>query len=218
MAENIKTAVITGGHSFDVLGFHALFRGLAGIDTYIQHIDDFAASEEAVRDSYDVVLFYFFIQAGPADEGQPWYAGHPKTALEHLGETAQGIVVMHHGLLAYRDWPVWGEIVGIQDRSFTYAHGQKVPVSIAQPDHPITQGLSDWEMIDETYAMADAGAGSEILLTTTHPKSMRTLAWTRIYKNARVFCTASGHDNQTYANPMFQTVLARGIRWAARRL
>jgi len=73
-------------------------------------------------------------------------------------------------------------------------------------------------MIDETYAMADAGVGSEILLTTTHPKSMTTLAWTRTYKNARVFCLESGHDNETFVNPLFQTVLARGIRWTARKL
>jgi hypothetical protein len=217
MTENIKTAVITGGHSFDVLGFHKLFRGLAGVDAYIQHIGDFAASKEAVRDSYDVVLFYFFLQEGPTDE-HPWYEGKHKTALEHLGETEQGIVVMHHALLAYPHWPVWSEIVGIEDRSFKYYHGETVPVTVANSNTLITQGLSDWEMIDETYAMTDAGPGSEILLTTTHPKSMHTLAWARTYKNARVFCFESGHDNQTYVNPSFQTVLTRGIRWAARRL
>ena len=216
MSENIKTAVITGGHAFDVLGFHTLFRGLAGVDAYIQHMDDFAASKEAVRDSYDVVLFYIFLQDSPTDD-RPWYEGKHKTALDHLGETKQGIVVMHHALLAYPQWPVWSEIVGIEDRSLDhYHHGQTVPVAVANAAHPITQGLRDWEMIDETYEMDDAGAGSEILLTTTHPKSMRTLAWTRTYKNARVFCLESGHDNQTYVNPGFQTVLARGIRWAAR--
>jgi len=44
---------------------------------------------------------------------------------------------------------------------------------------------SPWEMIDETYTMADAGEGSEILLTTDHAKSMKTLGWMRQYKNAR---------------------------------
>jgi len=218
MAENIKTAVITGGHSFDVLGFHKLFRGLAGIDAYIQHIDDFASSKEPVRDSYDVALFYFFMQDGPTDEGQPWYAGKHKSALEHLGETQQGIVVMHHALLAYPRWPVWSEIVGIEKRSFNYYHSETVPVTVANVAHPITRGLGGWEMIDETYAMPDAGPGSEILLTTTHPKSMHTLAWTRTYKNARVFCFESGHDNRTYVNPSFQTVLTRGIRWATRKI
>jgi type 1 glutamine amidotransferase len=66
--------------------------------------------------------------------------------------------------------------------------------------------------------MDDAGEDAEALLTTDHPQSMRTLAWTRAYRSARVFCFASGHDNQTWANPSFREALARGMRWAARRI
>jgi type 1 glutamine amidotransferase len=46
---------------------------------------------------------------------------------------------------------------------------------------------------------------------------MKTIAWTRQYKNARVFCYQSGHDNQAYANPNFRKVVARGIHWLAGR-
>ncbi|MBD3182435.1 hypothetical protein GF312_09100, partial [Candidatus Poribacteria bacterium] len=104
---SIKVAVVTGGHSYNVPGFHKLFRGLEGIDPYIQHIDDFSSSPEDVRDSYDVVLFYIMMSQGPTDEDLPWYSGKPKTAMEHLGETEQGIVILHHALLAYQEWPVW---------------------------------------------------------------------------------------------------------------
>jgi type 1 glutamine amidotransferase len=65
--------------------------------------------------------------------------------------------------------------------------------------------------------MNDAGEGSDVLLTTVHPESMKTIAWTRQYKNARVFCYQSGHDNQAYANPNFRKVVARGIHWLAGR-
>ena len=73
-------------------------------------------------------------------------------------------------------------------------------------------------MVDETYAMNDAGQGSDILLTTDHPKSMHTIAWTRQFKQARVFCLASGHDNRTYLDPSFRAVVARAIRWLAGRI
>ena len=106
----ISCAVITGGHGYDVLNFHRFFRGLAGVDAYIQHMDDFASARANVRDSYDVVLFYTMLMDGPTDDGGPWYAGRPKTALEHLGETEQGIVLLHHAILAYPQWPVWSEI------------------------------------------------------------------------------------------------------------
>lgn len=214
----ITTAVVTGGHLFDVIGFGDLFRDLEGVQAYIQHIDDFAAASEEVRDGYDVVLFYLFMQDGPHDEDQPSYAGKPKTVLEHLGESGQGLVILHHALLAYRGWSVWNDLVGVEDRGLGYYHGEQLRVEIADTEHPITHGLQDWDMVDETYTMGDVGVGSHILLTTDHPRSMHTLAWTRQYKNARVFCLESGHDNETYVNPNFKKVLLQGIQWAAGKL
>ena len=40
--------------------------------------------------------------------------------------------------------------------------------------------------------MADAGGDNHILLTTDHPRSMRTLAWTRTFRHSRVFCLQPG--------------------------
>ena len=214
----ITVAVVTGGHAFDVVGFHKLFRGLDGVDAYIQHMDDFAHSPEAVRDSYDAILFYSMMVDPPTDDGLPGYAGKPKTTLERLGGTEQGIVILHHAILAYPQWPTWNEIVGIQDRSFDYFDDQRVHTEIAAPDHPVTRGLADWEMVDETYLMNDAGEGCEVLLATDHPQSMHPLAWVHHYRKARVFCYAAGHDDHAWSNPGFRQVLTRGLLWTARRL
>ena len=73
-------------------------------------------------------------------------------------------------------------------------------------------------MIDETYTMTDAGADSQVLLTYDHPKSMRTIAWTRQYGHSPVFNYQAGHDNDTWQDEHFRTVLRRGILWAGRRL
>jgi hypothetical protein len=214
----IHTAVVTGGHSYDVIGFTDLFRELPGIQAYIQHIDDFASTREKVRDRYEVVLFYTFLQDEPQDEGQVWWMGKPKSALEHLGETGQGLVILHHALLAYRGWSLWNDIVGVEDRGQGFHPGQQIRVHVEDESHPITDGLADWDMVDETYTMADAGPGNHILLTTDHPHSMRTLAWTRTYRNARVFCLESGHNHKAFENEYFQTILARGIAWSAGRI
>lgn len=45
-AKPITVAVITGGHSYDVMSFQRLFRSLDGVEAYIQHMDDFATSSE----------------------------------------------------------------------------------------------------------------------------------------------------------------------------
>jgi hypothetical protein len=211
----VTCAVVTGGHSYQVPAFHRLFRSVETVDATIQHMDDFASSPEEVRDGYDVVLFYIMLTEGPRDEGLPWYGGRPRTTLEHLGATRQGVVVLHHALLAYPEWPVWDEIVGIGERAFGYHIGETLEIDIADGEHPITRGLIPWTMVDETYTMQDAGAGSDILLTVDHPRSMRTIAWTRTYRNSPVFCLQSGHDDETWSNANFRQVLERGILWAA---
>jgi len=211
----IDLAVITGEKAHDVIGFHKLFRSLEGIDSYIQHMDDFASSPEQVRDRYDVILFFFMMQEGPTDDGLPGYCGQPKTVIEHLGQTGQGIVVLHHALLAYPQWSIWSQIVGLPERNlFQYQHDEKIGIRVLDAVHPITKDLSDWIMVDETYLMKNAGGNNRILLKTDHPESMETIAWTRKHQTNRVFCLQSGHDRQTWENENFKTVLKRGIEWS----
>lgn len=218
MATPLSIAVVTGGHSYDVINFRKLFDRLEGIEAYVQPMDDFAASSEVVRDRYDAVVFYIMLQEGPADEGLPWYCGKPRKALERLGTTTQGIVILHHALLAYPEWPRWRAMAGIDPKSFEDFHqNEDVLIDIAAPEHPIVAGLKAWSMTDETYTMANANPDCDVLLTTDHEKSMQTLAWTRQHENARVFCLQSGHDNPCWVTPQFQTVLRRGIQWSCGR-
>jgi type 1 glutamine amidotransferase len=216
-ADPLKVAVVTGGHLFDVQNFHRLFRAFPELDVYIQHMTDFAGSPAAVRDSYHAVVFYIMLMEDLTDAKLPQQK-QAKAALEHLGDSGQGIVVLHHALLAYPNWRAWSDLVGIADRKFGFDHDQTVKLRVADTTHPISRGIPSWEMVDETYSMADAGQGSQILLTTDHPKSMKTIGWTRQFKESRVFCLQSGHDNQTWVHANFREVLRRGILWSARRL
>ena len=214
----VKTAVIIGGHPYDVVNFNLLFRSLEGIDAYIQHMDDFASSPEEVRDSYETVLFYTMLMDGPSDEGIPGYAGKPLTAIEHFGETQQGIFLLHHAILAYPQYAKWNDLVGIGDREFGYHVGQSIHVDVLDSSHPITEGMGPWDMTDETYTMADASDDSHFLLGVEHPKSMKKIAWARRHGKSRVFCFQSGHDDETWRNESFREVLRRGILWCANRI
>jgi hypothetical protein len=214
--ETINIAVITGGKSHEVIPFQELFRSFDRINSYIQHLDDFSASPESIRDSYNAVLFYFMMTESPTDDGLPGYCGQPKTALERLAQTSQGVVVLHHALLAYPQWPVWDDLVGIKDRKLTsYQHDEILQIKVADPAHPITQGLSDWALVDETYQMADAYPGNQILLTVDQKNSMTTIAWARHYNSKRVFCLQLGHDHQAWEDRNFREVLQNGIQWSS---
>jgi len=234
--KEIKVAVVTGNHPYDVQGFHKLFRSLSGIDAYIQHMDNYAATPDSIglakdndfepgkaRESYHVLLFFSMISGEPTDEGLRWFQGKPKSALANIGETGQGIFLMHHAVLQYSKWPVWDEIVGIpkgRTEGFKYFMDEKVRVDIANPHHPITKGMKPFEVIDETYAMPDANAAqaNEILLKTDNANSMKTLGWTRQYKKSRVFCTPLGHDKLVWEHPTFRQLTQRAIQWCANKL
>ncbi len=208
----VTVAVLTGGHGYDEPAFEILFDSLAGVEATIVNERDLLTAPAEERDGYDVVLFYNMIMETPE--------GDYKEGLEHLGTSDQGIVVMHHALLSYPEWPGWTDVMGIADRKFGYFHDQQVKVHVEEVEHPITAGIQDWEMIDETYTMADADPadGNTVLLTLDQENSMRTIGWTREHGQARVFCLQSGHDNQTWVDPNYREVLRRGILWAAGRL
>ena len=214
----IRTAVITGEHEYDVVPFQELFRSIPEIDSYPQNLWDFATDPGEGRQSYDVVLFYNMHTVTPGGDQDRWGA-HYKNAIERLGETRQGIFVLHHALVAYPEWPLWEDICGLPQRAnVSSAVEQTVHIEIADPDHPITRGMQPFDIVDETYVTTDAGEGSHILLTTDRPQSMRTIAWTRTHKNARVFCYQSGHDNLAFASPDFRAVVTRGLQWCAGRI
>lgn len=213
----LKVAVVTGGHAYDVPPFEHALRALNGIDFYVQSLDDFTFYPETAA-SYDVALFYTMHAFKPGD-ALPWYQSNLFSTLEALGRAEQGIVVLHHGLCAFPEWPLWSELVGIRDRSLDFYYAQSVTAQIAAA-HPITDGMGGWTMEDETYTMADPRPedGNEVLLTTDHPKSMRVLGWARHFRQSRVFCYQPGHGASAFANPQFRRVLERGIHWAGRRI
>ena len=214
----VPIAVITGAHPFDVPNFYRLFRELEGADAYVQHMENFASSRPPVRDAYDAVVFYGMPKPTPSDEGSPWFEGRPKAAIERLPEGGQGIVVLHHAILAYPDWGFWDALVGIGDRSFEYEPGLDLAVTVADAGHPVTAGASDFSIVDEAYKMQDTEADSHVLLSVDHEKSMKHVAWARTCGKSRVFCLALGHDNNAWSSAGFRHVLGRGISWAAGRV
>jgi uncharacterized protein len=217
-ATPIKTAVVTGRHPFDVPALHAMFRSLPGVDFYLQHLEDFVTDVGNARSRYDVVVFYNFHQDTPGGE-QAWWERNTRSALEQLGETRQGILVLHHALLAYKQWPLWSDLCGLYSRASGFHAGQSLRVRVAEPAHPVTQGVREFDLVDETYTTAGACPedGNTILLATDHPASMKTLAWARQYRNAPVLCWQSGHGEPAFANPAYREIMSRALHWLASR-
>lgn len=209
----MKVGVITGGHSFDVVGFHALWRSYGDLDCYVQALEEWAVDYGRYGRRYDSLVFYNMHTDLP--ENCPG-GKRTRKAIDELGSGGEGIVVMHHGILAFKGDRVWDDVVGLTDRTIDgYSHDERLTVQIADRGHPITEGIDDWAMTDETYDFKSVeGDDSHVLLTVDHPNSMRTMAWTRLYRESRVLNFVFGHDDQAWSDPVFREVLGRGIRWS----
>jgi len=213
----VRVAVITGAHPYDVVGLQAAFRAMPELEAYPQSLEDFVTDTGGGHERYDAALFYNFHQETPAEDAPGW-GKSAKRVLERLGEREQGIVMLHHGIAAFREWPLWSAICGMENRYYDWYPESTLRIEIAKPDHPITRGMSPWVMTDEPYVIPDPGEGNEVILTTDHAKSGRTLGWVRQYRRARVFCFQPGHDRRAYDDPNWRAVIARGVLWAAGRL
>jgi type 1 glutamine amidotransferase len=88
-------------------------------------------------------------------------------------------------------------------------------VQIADRNHPITKGLGDFTINDETYKLLWHAPDNHVLLTTDETTSDKDLAWTREYGRGKVCTIALGHDGLAYGNPNFKKLVAQAIQWAA---
>ena len=204
----MKIAVVTGEHGFREKDFDAVFHSMEGIAFVREDLDVFV--DDPNQKAYETVVFYNFHRPYPTET--------QAKAILALTERGQGLVILHHAILAFPEWDAYSDICGIDDRAdFGYFPKQTLQMQVTDPTHPITEGLADWEMGDETYTMKSADEDSTILLTVDHPNSMDVIGWAREYGNSRIFCLQSGHDNVTYSNPNFREVLRRGIEWCAKQ-
>ncbi|HAK52359.1 MAG TPA: hypothetical protein DCM54_10735 [Gammaproteobacteria bacterium] len=233
----LSVAVVTGGHKFHVRPFTDFFNSLDGVDPYIQHFDDWLSPSgvdddpwfadtygtsdlvhQEVRDSFDITLLYTLVR-GPLE-------GAAKASVERLIETGKPIFILHHALFNWREDARWGEIMGLSSertlRQVDYGGPMngiwfgEFPVKV-NTDHPASAGLSDFEIDDETYALPDCDEDCDVLLTTEHESSMRTLAWTRMEGDSRIFCMQLGHDPKSWHNPAFRTLIQNGLKWCSDR-
>jgi len=218
----LHVAVVTGGHGFDKKALLNIFKKNKDITfTHVVLKDNSEIFEDLDGWSYDVIVLYNMTQ-GISEKRRENFL--------KLLEDGTGLVALHHAIAAWTDWPEYGTIIGAQyflekkeidgktyPRS-EYTHGLDVDIHIEDATHPITQGMSDFTIHDETYRKWKIAEDNHLLLTTAHPKSDPGICWVREHKNARVCFLQLGHGPQALKNANYHKLVARAIQWTARRI
>ena len=86
-------------------------------------------------------------------------------------------------------------------------------IAIADKNHPITKGVSDFTILDEAYKDVYVNPKAHVLLTTDNPLSTKQVAWTHSYGKSPVFTIMLGHDKHAFANESLRTLIKQGIEW-----
>ena len=214
----IKAVVITGGHGFEHDPFFSLFKGNIDIEYVEAEQKDHSEIFEDISGwDYDVIVLYNMTQNISPQRQENF--------INLLEKQGVGLLAMHHMMGAFQNWPEYRKITGgkyylkatEENRASTYKHDIDLNVHIANTSHPITRGMSDFQIHDEGYKHCDFEKNNKVLLTTEHPDCDKTICWVRRYGKARVCGLMLGHDSVAYANPNFRQIIARSIRWSAGR-
>ena len=167
---------------------------------------------------YDVIVCYDMVKELSPTQQQAFLA---------LLDRGIGLVSLHHNLSGNLEWAEYHKVIGgtwlwkqrtIDGREYgpsTYEHDQEIPIQIADKDHPITKGLEDFVIHDETYGNTYVSPTVHVLLTADNPKNVKPFAWTNQYGKSRVVYFQAGHDAEAWKHPCFQEILGRSIRWVA---
>jgi len=221
VAGKIKVLVVTGGHGFEKGPFFKVFEDNPEITfTNASH----GRTNASVYDSpdllsHDVVVLYDMPKTITKTQ---------KANFLSLFEKGIGVVVLHHALVSYQEWPEYERIIGgrypeesgksgVVTPEVGYQHDVEVPVIIVNKDHPITSGLKDFVIHDEIYWGFRVRPDVTPLITTTHPKSGKPLGWTRTQGKSRLVYLQLGHDHSAYENSNYRELVWRSIRWTAGR-
>lgn len=218
--QKIRVLVISGGHGFKHEPFYDVFNSIPSItyDTLVQpKANALIASPEVNK--YDVLVFYdMFDSIAPAQQ----------EAYVSLLNKGTSMIFLHHSLVSYQNWPEFIHIVGGQYHTqpvvvngdtlkTSYEHDVNIPVKVENKKHPVTRGISDFDIVDEVYSGVEILPQVKPLLSTTHPKSMRYLAWINHYGNSDVLYIQLGHGPSGYSNPNYRKLIQQAIEWSAKQ-
>jgi putative heme-binding domain-containing protein len=164
---------------------------------------------EAQLASADVLVFYKRGQWNPQQLAQ----------LDAFYARDRGIVVIHWGVEGSPDYEQTALRLGLVSHAgkIKYRHGPLDLDFSPGAGEPIARNLATIALHDESYweMLGDANR-VRVLATTVEEGKTWPMIWTyRPPAGGRAFVSIPGHYAWSFDDPIFQTILLRGISWAA---
>lgn len=156
---------------------------------------------------YNLVLFY--------GSGLNFADPEQEKGLIEFVKGGGGWAGIHSATDSFKKSDAYWEMVGGR---FKGHGGGKFWTRIVDKEHPITKGLEDFEIQDETYSHNYyKGFEPHSLVKIDRGNEQQSMGWCHEFGKGRVFYTSLGHGREAWSNPAFQRLVVRGLYWAAGR-
>ncbi len=140
------------------------------------------------------------------------------TAMDAYFERGGGATYLHWAVNGDDRVADFSQRIGLASHggNIRYRHGP-LTLRLANSQHPILRNVHDLELLDESYWLLTGDPERiDLLATSLEDESPRPQLWTFEPGNGRTFVSIPGHYNWTFDDPIFRTILLRGMAWTAR--
>ncbi len=238
-AKPVKLLIITGDHGHDWRATTAYFKEILPKDRISVDVTETPGKDLVPENlkKYDALLLnYRDTPKGAKESPDSVWSNDNMQAFLGAVRSGKGLVVYHHTSSAFLEKVEFERCIAGGWRGQGY-HGPKHQFTVkmvaagSSPDtgraaspHPIIAGMpaSFLHTVDELYANSVMFPENEVLATAYSDPAREygtgkhePMIWVKNYGRGRVFVNAMGHDTDAMKGLGFQTLMIRGIEWAA---
>ena len=215
----IKVLLVTGDDVQPAHNWREVSQALREILIASDKFDVRVCEDAGVLDSAATLGRYDLVFLQMYNAKTPTLSDGAKENLVSFVKDGKGFVIGHLSSASFKEWAEFPKLCGrcwVMGKS---GHGPRsvFKARIADKNHPITQGLADFEADDELYAKLQGDTPITVLVEADSDWSKKTepLVFTVEYGKGQVFHETFGHDAKALQNPTVQKLIQRGCEWAA---
>ena len=145
----------------------------------------------------------------------PWLTAQSREEFPDFVQRGNGLVVVHAGTCRYENVPPMCDLIGGR---FLHHPEQCVVTISPMTSHSLANGLTPFTVRDEHYFIAMSDPHAEVFLHSRSEHGVQPAGWTRAHGEGRVCVLTSGHNQEVWLHPSFQTLLLNALKWAAKKI
>lgn len=143
---------------------------------------------------------------------QTWMTTEQESAIERFVSNGGAYLALHNAGWAYPWQNGYRKVLG----GYYQGHPPIAPfhVHVVNTEHPITQGVEDYEITDEQHFLWFDYDRVTLLLKSRGQNGMESAAgWAYQYGKGRVAYLANGHTLEILQHPMVKRLLHNAVHW-----